>query len=53
MKYLSEAILQLKREFMRYVFHEIRSPLNVLHAGLFELLRADLAAVDGTLSLVP
>ena len=40
---LSEAILQLKREFVRYVSHEIRSPLNVVHAGL-ELLRADLAA---------
>ena len=41
---LSEAILQLKREFVRYVSHEIRSPLNVVHAGL-ELLRADLAGL--------
>jgi len=38
---MSEAILQLKREFVRYVSHEIRSPLNVVHAGL-ELLRVDL-----------
>ena len=45
---MSEAILQLKREFVRYVSHEIRSPLNVVHAGL-ELLRADLAAA-GVLS---
>ena len=45
---MSEAILQLKREFVRYVSHEIRSPLNVVHAGL-ELLRADLAAA-GALS---
>ena len=42
---MSEAILQLKREFVRYVSHEIRSPLNVVHAGL-ELLQADVAA-DG------
>eukprot|EP01035_Chromulina_nebulosa_P069426 gene69426-biopygen32181 len=48
MRKLSEAILQLKREFVRYVSHEIRSPLNVVHAGL-ELLRADLAAATGTL----
>ena len=36
-------MLQLKREFVRYISHEIRSPLNVVHAGL-ELLRADLEA---------
>ena len=36
-------MLQIKREFVRYVSHEIRSPLNVVHAGL-ELLRADLEA---------
>ena len=39
---------------MRYVSHEIRSPLNVVHAGL-ELLRADLAAggaLSSTLSLL-
>eukprot|EP01036_Dinobryon_divergens_P023757 gene23757-32142_t len=46
---MSEAILQLKREFVRYVSHEIRSPLNVVHAGL-ELLKADLTAADGVLS---
>ena len=51
---MSEAILQLKREFVRYVSHEIRSPLNVVHAGL-ELLRAELIAADAhssTLSLL-
>ena len=40
---VGEAMLQLKREFVRYISHEIRSPLNVVHAGL-ELLRADLEA---------
>ena len=45
---MNEAILQLKREFVRYVSHEIRSPLNVVHAGL-ELLQADLI-VAGALS---
>ena len=35
---------------MRYVSHEIRSPLNVVHAGL-ELLQADLAAA-GSISPV-
>ena len=51
---MSEAILQLKREFVRYVSHEIRSPLNVVHAGL-ELLRADLVAagaISSTLILL-
>jgi len=51
---MSEAILQMKREFVRYVSHEIRSPLNVVHAGL-ELLRADLVAtgaLPSTLSLL-
>ena len=51
---MSEAILQLKREFVRYVSHEIRSPLNVVHAGL-ELLRADLVAagaLSSTLTLL-
>ena len=36
-------MLQLKRKFVRYVSHEIRSPLNVVHAGL-ELLRAEIEA---------
>ena len=51
---MSEAILQLKREFVRYVSHEIRSPLNVVHAGL-ELLLADLVAtgaLPSTLTLL-
>lgn len=33
--------LSLKRAFVRYVSHEIRSPLNVVHAGL-DILRAEL-----------
>jgi len=33
--------LSLKQVFVRFVSHEIRSPLNVVLAGL-ELLRADL-----------
>ena len=44
----------MKREFVRYVSHEIRSPLNVVHAGL-ELLRADLTAagaLPSTLTLL-
>ena len=51
---MGEAILQLKREFVRYVSHEIRSPLNVVHAGL-ELLWADLVAagaLSSTLTLL-
>ena len=49
MHQMSEAILQLKREFVRYVSHEIRSPLNVVHAGL-ELLRVDLATAGAPAS---
>jgi signal transduction histidine kinase len=33
--------LQIKREFVRYASHEIRSPLNVLSSGL-QLLKKDL-----------
>lgn len=33
--------LNLKQVFVRYVSHEIRSPLNVVHAGL-EILRSEL-----------
>ena len=40
---LTEAMLQLKKEFVRYISHEIRSPLNVVHAGL-ELLKFELEA---------
>mmetsp|Transcript_25141 Transcript_25141/g.36099 ORF Transcript_25141/g.36099 Transcript_25141/m.36099 type:complete len:435 (+) Transcript_25141:42-1346(+) len=34
--------LGLKQSFVRYVSHEIRSPLNVVHAGL-DILRSELA----------
>lgn len=38
---LTSEMLSLKQVFVRYVSHEIRSPLNVVHAGL-ELLLMDL-----------
>jgi len=38
---LNLEILSLKRMFVRYVSHEIRSPLNVVHAGL-DILLGDL-----------
>ena len=34
--------LSLKRVFVRYVSHEIRSPLNIVHAGL-DMLKCDMA----------
>ena len=40
---MNESLLRLKREFVRFVSHEIRSPLNVAIAGL-EILKADLEA---------
>mmetsp|Transcript_9907 Transcript_9907/g.13587 ORF Transcript_9907/g.13587 Transcript_9907/m.13587 type:complete len:940 (-) Transcript_9907:315-3134(-) len=38
----SMEMLGLKQVFVRYVSHEIRSPLNVVHAGL-DLLRSELS----------
>eukprot|EP00597_Dinobryon_sp_UTEXLB2267_P018742 CAMPEP_0201113918 /NCGR_PEP_ID=MMETSP0812-20130820/78106_1 /ASSEMBLY_ACC=CAM_ASM_000668 /TAXON_ID=98059 /ORGANISM="Dinobryon sp., Strain UTEXLB2267" /LENGTH=617 /DNA_ID=CAMNT_0047377495 /DNA_START=109 /DNA_END=1962 /DNA_ORIENTATION=- len=38
---LSMEMLSLKQIFVRYVSHEIRSPLNVVHAGL-DILRGEL-----------
>mmetsp|Transcript_17069 Transcript_17069/g.23459 ORF Transcript_17069/g.23459 Transcript_17069/m.23459 type:complete len:922 (+) Transcript_17069:41-2806(+) len=37
-------MLALKQVFVRYISHEIRSPLNVVHAGL-DLLRSELQSV--------
>jgi len=37
--------LSLKRIFVRYVSHEIRSPLNVVHAGL-DILRSELGCLE-------
>lgn len=44
-RYLAEKILIQKRAYVRYVSHEIRSPMNVVSAGL-ELLRQEIAELN-------
>eukprot|EP01035_Chromulina_nebulosa_P069287 gene69287-biopygen11481 len=40
-------LLRLKQIFVRYVSHEIRSPLNVVHVGL-EMLVSLINSADPT-----
>jgi signal transduction histidine kinase len=51
----TEELLGMKRTFVRYISHEIRSPLNVVHAGL-DLLQTELnpgaVATESTCELV-
>eukprot|EP01036_Dinobryon_divergens_P028711 gene28711-37703_t len=48
---IKESVLQMKREFVRYLSHEIRSPLNVSHAGL-EILKAELEVMGASLEIL-
>eukprot|EP01036_Dinobryon_divergens_P028761 gene28761-37760_t len=48
---INESVLQMKREFVRYLSHEIRSPLNVSHAGL-EILKAELEVIGASLAIL-
>ena len=48
---IKESVLQMKREFVRYLSHEIRSPLNVSHAGL-EILKAELEVMGASLAIL-
>eukprot|EP00597_Dinobryon_sp_UTEXLB2267_P019082 CAMPEP_0201105420 /NCGR_PEP_ID=MMETSP0812-20130820/45790_1 /ASSEMBLY_ACC=CAM_ASM_000668 /TAXON_ID=98059 /ORGANISM="Dinobryon sp., Strain UTEXLB2267" /LENGTH=1046 /DNA_ID=CAMNT_0047365263 /DNA_START=202 /DNA_END=3342 /DNA_ORIENTATION=+ len=47
-----ENTLKLKQIFVRHVSHEIRSPLNVVHAGL-DLLMSEIKEVDTNEDFVP
>ena len=48
---IQESVLRMKREFVRYLSHEIRSPLNVSHAGL-EILKAELETMGASLAIL-
>eukprot|EP01035_Chromulina_nebulosa_P069246 gene69246-biopygen5676 len=43
---LNMGLLSLKQVFVRYVSHEIRSPLNIVHAGL-DILQSEIDANSG------
>eukprot|EP01035_Chromulina_nebulosa_P026870 gene26870-biopygen17255 len=43
---LNRSLLNLKQIFVRYVSHEIRSPLNIVHAGL-DIVRSEIEANSG------
>lgn len=45
------ALLELKRTFVRYVSHEIRSPMNVSLAGL-EMVKSEIIGTNASKSLV-
>jgi len=43
----AETTLTLKRNFVRYISHELRSPLNVVYSGI-EYLRSKLVELSGS-----
>ena len=48
---MTESLLKMKREFVRFMSHEIRSPLNVAFAGL-ELLKEEMITAGLSNSLI-